>query len=128
LHHKRNLRIFFLTSVALAFFVASSHGEDRGQYPKTDPEIKKWINGLTDKRKQNCCSVADGFSLETASWRIGVNSYFVTINGVEYRVPDDAIVNAPNRPRELGAAMVWPATDIRGRITGIRCFLVGAAG
>lgn len=83
------------------------------------PEIKRWIEGLTDKKGRGCCSSADGFPAEV-EWDIEGNHYKVLIEGKWHVVPDDALLTQPNR---IGYAMVWYFTD-NGIVT-IRCFIPG---
>ena len=111
--------LLYLTSVALA--------HDDGRYRDVDPGVKAWVKGLTDKSGTGCCDTADGYPTE-AEWDSDTGRYRVQIEGAWYDVPDEALIEAPNR---LGYAVVWyyPTREIDGRMTPkIRCFLPGASG
>jgi hypothetical protein len=119
-----------LTLIALIVSAATStdaSARDYGQYGNTDPEIKEWVKGLTDKSGQGCCATADGFPAEY-DWDTVDSHYRVRIEGEWYDVPAEAVVDGPNR---LGHATVWYWWDwsVDGKKTHhIRCFLPGPGG
>jgi hypothetical protein len=117
-----------LTMIALIVLAAGgSSARDYGQYGNTDPEIKEWVKGLTDKSGQGCCATADGFPADY-DWDVAGNHYKVRIEGEWYDVPPEALVEGPNR---LGHATVWYWWDwsADGKKTHhIRCFLPGPRG
>jgi hypothetical protein len=100
---------------------------DYGQYRNVDPAIREWIQGLKDKAGQGCCDTADGHPAEY-EWDIAGNRYRVQIEGEWYDVPQDAVIDGPNK---LGYATVWYwwSWEVDGKkIHHIRCFLPGPGG
>ena len=74
-----------------------------------------------------CCDIADGQKVEDVDWDTSRDAkgnvhYRVRLNKEWIDVPDDAVVNEPNR---FGPAVVWPYSDGDGK-TQVRCFLPGA--
>ncbi len=116
--------------VALLLSVASTidtSARDYGQYRNVDPAIREWIQGLRDKTGQGCCATADGHPAEY-EWDTAGSRYKVRIEGQWYVVPDEAVIDEPNK---LGYATVWYwwSWDIEGEKTyHIRCFLPGPGG
>jgi hypothetical protein len=100
---------------------------DYGQYRDVDPATRDWVQGLKDKTGQGCCDTADGQPAEY-EWDIAGNRYRVRIEGQWYDVPDEAVINGPNK---LGYATVWTwwVWELNGKKTHhIRCFLPGPGG
>lgn len=88
-----------------------------------DSRIQQWIKGLTDKNGVGCCDTSDGFPAE-AEYDVDTGRYRVRIQGVWYAVPDQALIEQPNR---LGYAMVWYYWQYHPTATPvIRCFIPGA--
>ena len=98
-----------------------TEARNHGQFANISPDLKGWIEGLTDDRHVNCCAESDGIRLEEVDWGLGVNHYRVKIEGLWFTVPDGAVVKSPNR---LGHAMVWYSYEVEGTV--IRCFLPGS--
>lgn len=84
------------------------------------PEIRRWIERLTDKQGRGCCSTADGYPAE-AEYDRDSNSYRVRIGGTWYAVPDVAVITEGNR---IGYAMVWYYIGEDEQVA-IRCFIAG---
>jgi hypothetical protein len=111
---------------------------DNGQYANVDPDIKRWVESLTDHNGVGCCATADGIPLQEPDWEMDASGYRVKIDGNWHPVPDRAVVNEANR---LGHAVVWfywqnqqnsdATTDGAAADAGpklhIRCFLPGTA-
>jgi hypothetical protein len=120
-----NLEITMLarTMLALTLVLASvgTYAHDNGQYTQVSPEIKRWVEGLTDHQGRGCCATADGFRPEEVEWDTAENSYRVRIEGRWFSVPDTAVIKEPNR---IGFAIVWYYVD-SGKVY-IRCFLPGS--
>jgi hypothetical protein len=119
------LMIALLARVAL--HTEGALARDYGQYGGVDPAIREWIQGLKDKAGQGCCDTADGHPAEY-EWDIASNGYKVRIEGEWYVVPEEAIINGPNK---LGYATVWYwwSWELDGRkVNHIRCFLPGPGG
>jgi hypothetical protein len=111
-------RILAATILMLASSVTQAR--DNGQYSDVSPEIKRWVEGLTDDKGRGCCATADGFRPEEVDWDMAENAYRVMIGGKWFKVPEGAVVKEANR---IGYAIVWYFID-DGAIT-IRCFLPG---
>jgi hypothetical protein len=112
---------------ALLCLSTSAVAHDDGRYQNTDPGIKAWVKELTDKNGKGCCDTADGYPAEV-EWDSDTGHYRVYIGGQWRDVPDEALIEQPNR---LGYAVVWyyPSYEADGRMTPkIRCFLPGAGG
>jgi hypothetical protein len=112
---------------AFAFLTSAGMAHDDGRYRNVDPTIKSWVKALTDKKGNGCCDTADGYPAEV-DWDNDMGRYRVRIDGAWYDVPDEALIEKPNR---LGYAMVWyyPSYEADGRLVPkIRCFLPGAGG
>ena len=82
--------------------------------------LKDWFNGLASE-KGPCCSDADGMTVEDPDWETKKGHYRVRLNGEWVDVPDEAVINAPNR---AGRTIVWPLYN-NGKLNQIRCFIVG---
>jgi hypothetical protein len=111
----------------LLFMTSSAVAHDNGRYSNVDPGTKAWVQALTDKKGNGCCDTADGYPAEV-EWDSDTGRYRVFIQGQWLDVPDEALIEKPNR---LGYAVVWyyPSYEVDGRMTPkIRCFLPGAGG
>jgi hypothetical protein len=88
-----------------------------------NPQKKEWFDSLKSG-KGLCCTDFDGRPPE-AIWETGEGRYKVRIEGEWVPVPDDAVVQVPNR---YGYAVVWYSiqrgVDNKPRFY-IRCFLPG---
>lgn len=93
---------------------------DDGRYAQSP--LKQWFNSLKNKLNQPCCDTADGLRLDDIDWETTNGRYRVRIEGQWHDVPDDAVLDQPNK---YGPAMVWPTKDAAGRLQ-IRCFIAGA--
>jgi len=115
---------------ALGMFSGSaiSLADEAGQRQQVPPEIRGWIEALTDRAGIGCCAIADGSRPEEVTWDIAGSSYRVKVDDQWLFVPEEAIVRGPNR---LGYAVVWLEYEgdiFSGEITPlVRCFLPGAA-
>lgn len=137
---RRNQRRFayvvILGVVALILLCAVAFARDLdGRYAASP--LKGWFDGLKSK-KGLCCSFADGAVVEDADWKSQDGHYVVRLpDGNWYDVPDDAVINEPNR---AGRTMVWPYTETgmtteggsspshAYTLTRIRCFIPGLMG
>lgn len=112
------LAIALLTAAA-CLFSSPTEARDDGRYANSP--LKDWFNGLRSL-KGACCSFADGVSIRDVDWDTSGDHYRVRIDGDWYDVPDEAVVQEPNR---LGPAVVWPYRGASGKWE-IRCFMAGA--
>lgn len=117
------LKRLVLLSVMAVFATAANARDPDGRYANSP--LHEWFDGLKSG-KGPCCSDADGTALSDVDWETTKDGkhYRVRIEGEWYDVPDEAVLNEPNR---AGRTMVWP---IRywdgGKLTiVIRCFIVG---
>ena len=110
-------------TIACTLVLASvgTQARDNGQYSQVSPDIKKWVEGLTDRQGRGCCATADGFRPDEVDWDIAENSYRVMIGGKWFTVPDGAVIKETNR---IGYALVW--CYISNGSVFIRCFLPGS--
>ena len=110
-----------IIAVILVSAAFATHARDNGQYAQVSPDIKRWVEGLTDEKGRGCCATADGFRPEEVEWDMSENAYRVLISGQWFTVPDGAVIKQANR---IGYALVWYYFD-NGALT-IRCFLPGS--
>lgn len=82
------------------------------------PEMEGWFRSLHSKGGAWCCN---GDDAEEAEWDTSGGKYRVRIEGQWLDVPDDAVVEGPNR---AGVAKVW-AWHMMGQ-PAVRCFLPGS--
>jgi hypothetical protein len=112
---------------ALMLMVTSAHAEWKNvagewdQYRLNDTQ-KQWFKGLHSKRPgPACCDVADGHPTMAErridGWYVP-NFFHPDWDWV--RVPDEAIVTAPN---PIGVATVWFGTQQADGTPYIRCFI-----
>jgi hypothetical protein len=92
-----------------------------GRYAQSDPRIKGWIEGLTDKNGTSCCDTADGHEVE--GWDMGPAGYRVKVQGRWLEVPPEALIEGPNL---LGYARAW--LRYQNGEPRVRCFIGGAGG
>jgi hypothetical protein len=100
---------------------------DYGQYRDVDPATREWVRGLKDKVGQSCCDTAEGYPAEY-EWDMTRERYKVRIEGEWYVVPEEAVIEGPNK---LGYATVWTwwSRGLDGRkVYHVRCFLPGPGG
>jgi len=115
-----------LMVLGLFLSIAISQASGIGQHRQGSPEIKIWIEALTDQNGIGCCANADGIKPEVTSWDVTEGAYRVKVGKQWLFVPEDAVVKGPNR---LGYAVVWLENDWdinTGEMTTfVRCFLPG---
>jgi hypothetical protein len=106
----------------ILLLVAPAMAHDDGRYAGSP--LHEWFDSLKS-RKGPCCSDADGTAVVDADWESHGGHYRVRIEGNWYDVPDDAIINEPNRD---GRTIVWPMHVWEGeKLTiAIRCFMPGS--
>ncbi|MDB5608129.1 MAG: hypothetical protein JWP25_5029 [Bradyrhizobium sp.] len=101
---------------------------DDGRYAQSP--LKPWFDSLKSKMGP-CCSDADGSAVSDVDWESKDGHYRVRLHGTWIDVPDEAVINEPNR---AGRAMVWPmggtfsanGTMMSFEGVTIRCFLPGS--
>jgi hypothetical protein len=116
---------FAMLALVITAMPLPAHSRDNGQYAQVNPEMKTWVEGLTDSQGRGCCATADGFPVDEVEWDIDANSYRIKVEGKWYTVLDGAVIKERNR---LGHAVAWdyfsPAQG-ENRTLVIRCFLPG---
>jgi hypothetical protein len=117
------LRIIVVT--ALAYFATSGAGLARwikAEGAKEDPpEIRRWIEGLTDKQGRSCCASADGYRPSEVEYDTEHNHYTALVNGRWIDIPNEAVLTVPNKK---GIALLW--YYMSGNTVVVRCFLPGS--
>ena len=86
------------------------------------PELNSWYESL-HSGKGPCCDGSDAKRIDDADWEINDGHYRVRIDGEWVDVPNDAVVDGPNR---AGHTMVWPYY-LNGQPKA-RCFMPGSMG
>ena len=86
------------------------------------PELAPWFMGLHSKKGSPCCDGKDAIHISDVDWESRDGHYRVRLNGRWVDVPDDAVVDGPNRAEQT---LVWPFY-INGEQIGVRCFMPGA--
>jgi hypothetical protein len=84
------------------------------------PELDGWFKSLKSKSGVPCCDGSDYNGVEASDWRVKDRKYQVRFKGEWHDVPDEAVIEVPNR---AGQAMIWPV-EYGGKIH-IRCFMPG---
>ncbi len=109
-------RLTYLATLALYLTILVSNqlkARDDGRFANS--LLKPWFDRLA-------ALLPTAPLCKTSTWTPGKGNYRVRIYGQWFVVPDDAVVNEPNR---FGSAVVWPYNDRYGN-TQIRCFMPGA--
>ncbi|WLB49244.1 hypothetical protein QIH93_15120 [Bradyrhizobium ottawaense] len=110
--------IFITASViSLVFFVTALVGVARA-HDHNHPNLDGWFKSLHSKGGAWCCN---GDDAEEAEWDTAGGKYRVKIDGQWIDIPDEAIVEGPNR---VGGARVWSMHQ-DGK-PAVRCFLPGS--
>lgn len=115
-----------LTAVVLACAISilsPAYARDNGQWTQVNPDLRGWFDSLRNQRGVQCCSFADGLSIDDPDWDMKDRSYRVRIKGEWIVVPPENLVVSPNK---IGRAVVWPYEE--GGRTLIRCFIPGVEG
>ena len=111
-----------LAGYALPSRTATARDVD-GRYANSP--LKSWFESL-HSGKSPCCSDADGTALSDVDWQAKDGHYLVRIEGRWWDIPDEAVIDEPNR---AGRTMVWPvyyrAVSTLVRVE-IRCFIPGS--
>lgn len=84
------------------------------------PELKDWFMHLHSGHGP-CCDGSDATHVADPDWENNSGHYKVRIEGKWVDVPDDAVINEPNKE---GTALVW-VFHLQGEAV-IRCFMPGA--
>ena len=85
------------------------------------PELDEWYMSLHAKGGAWCCDGKDAVTVD--EWTTKDGHYSARVEGEWIEIPDDAVVEGPNRAIQ---AKVWPK-HIDGH-PQVRCFIPGAMG
>ncbi|WP_371496193.1 hypothetical protein [Bradyrhizobium sp.] len=110
------------TLVVLALMASNSTIGRARAHDYQHPELNSWYESLRSG-KGLCCDGSDAKRVDDADWETKDGHYRVRIDGVWVDVPNDAVVDGPNR---AGRAMVWPY-NLDGH-PKTRCFMPGSMG
>jgi hypothetical protein len=124
-------------SGALVWQLPAARGHDHNR-----PDLNKWFMSLYSNHGALCCDGSEAMHLSNVEWtapdstshhyrvKIPVSAetydrarHGAVVDTMWVDVPDDAVVNQPNRE---GSALVWPAYGPTGGT--VRCFMPGAEG
>lgn len=117
-----------VAAIALLILALGMHMADAHDH--TRPDLDKWYPQLQSKMGPCCDGPGkDAKHLQDPEWKVitdsdGKSHYEVYLDGNWIKVPDGAVVNAPNLD---GQALVWPFKGAWGG-TVIRCFMPGVMG
>lgn len=103
--------------ILLILLVTPSRAHDHSR-----PGLKPWFESLRSRANTPCCDGSDATRLDDVDWESRDGRYRVRLSGQWMDVPEDAVIDGPNR---AGPAMVWPFFQM-GVPIGVRCFMPGA--
>lgn len=98
--------------LVLGTYAARAHDHNR-------PALNDWLKTLHSKNKAWCCNGDDTDTIE--DWDTKDNRYRVKFRGEWFDVPEDAIVEGPNKG---GDALLWMNKGYSG--FSVRCFMPGS--
>jgi hypothetical protein len=110
--------------VCLGIAVAKVYAHDHDR-----PELDDWYQGLRagpDGKGTPCCEGGEASHLSDPDWKSENGHYSVRLEGEWVKVPDDAVVQGPNRD---GRALVWTYqqwTSPSSLHRVVRCFIPGS--
>jgi hypothetical protein len=110
-------RLAICSVVLLVFATGCARAHDREH-----TELNSWYESL-HSGKGPCCDGSDATRVDDADWDTREGHYRVRIDGEWVDVPNDAVVDGPNR---AGRTMVWPYY-LDGHPKA-RCFMPGSMG
>lgn len=113
----RILIVGVVAGILAALFIGNVKAHDHGR-----PDLKPWFESLRSRADTPCCDGSDATRLDDVDWESRGGRYRVRLNGQWVDVPEDAVIDGPNR---AGPAMVWPFFEMGGP-TGVRCFMPGS--
>ena len=118
-----NDHIWYATLIAFTVMAATSTIGRARAHDYQHPELNSWYESL-HSGKGPCCDGSDATRVDDADWETKDGHYRVRIDGEWVDVPNDAVVDGPNR---AGRTMVWPYY-LNGAFVGVRCFMPGSMG
>ena len=115
----RDWLTLIVASLLLLLFALWQHpvrAHDHGR-----PGLLEWMKGLQSKSRALCCDGNDTDQIE--DWETKGDHYRVKFRGQWYDVPDEALVEGPNKG---GGALLWMNKGYLG--ASVRCFMPGLMG
>ena len=119
---KGGLRAWFICMSALALVIGLHRCSSADAHDHARPELDSWFMSLESKSKSPCCDGSDALRVDDVDWETKDGHYRVKLQGEWVDVPDNAVVEGPNR---AGPTMVWPYY-VNGAMRGVRCFMPGS--
>jgi hypothetical protein len=116
-HGVWNTKLAILSAMLLVVAIGGARAHDHDH-----PELNSWYESL-HSGKGPCCDGSDAKRVDDADWDTQDGHYRVRIDGEWVDVPNEAVVDGPNR---AGHAMVWPYY-LDGHPKP-RCFMPGSMG
>jgi hypothetical protein len=113
---------WFAVLVSLAVILPMSKIDHARAHDHEHPELNGWYASL-HSGKGPCCDGSDARRVDDADWETKDSHYRVRIDGEWVDVPNEAVVDGPNR---ADRTMVWPYY-IDGHPKA-RCFMPGSMG
>jgi hypothetical protein len=110
-------KLAFFSVMLLIFAIGCARAHDHEH-----PELNSWYESL-HSGKGPCCDGSDAKRVDDADWDTREGHYRVRIDGEWVDVPNEAVVDGPNR---AGHTMVWPYY-LDGHPKA-RCFMPGSMG
>lgn len=104
--------VLLIALLVVHFSTAHAHDHQR-------PELTDWMTGLHSKNRTWCCKGDDTDPID--EWETKGDHYRVKFRGQWFDVPEDAIVDGPNK---AGDALLWMNKGWAGM--SVRCFMPGS--
>lgn len=105
------IAVCFIALLCLVAYPVFAHDHNR-------PELNGWLKSLHSKGKVWCCDGNDTDTIE--DWDTKGGKFRVKWQGQWYTVPDDALVEGPNKG---GGPLLWMSKGYMG--VSVRCFMPG---
>ena len=113
------MKIAFMSVIALLIAIGCMF-ETALAHDSEHPEHNDWLRSLHAQGGAWCCT---GDDVKTdVDWESKDGHYRVHVDGEWWDVPDEAIVQGPNK---MGRTLVWMNGGYAGHV-GPRCFMPGA--
>lgn len=116
-NHLRHAALAVFTVMLPIFAIGQARAHDHQH-----PELNSWYESL-HSGKGPCCDGSDAKRVDDADWETKDGHYRVRLDGEWVDVPNEAVVDGPNR---AGRTMVWPYY-LDGHPKP-RCFMPGSMG
>jgi hypothetical protein len=105
-----------VVSCAVILISHGAYSHEHGQ------DVSGWFKSLQNRKQMSCCDGSDAMRLDDVDWESKDGHFRVRIEGQWYDVPEDRVVDGPNK---AGTAMVWPWKPCPACQWEIRCFMMG---